>query len=70
MEPHHKHPPTHLFAIRVWSEKLETGKHEWRGKVQNVTSGEGYYFRGWQALVELLQTQLPELGKDDQDNCK
>lgn len=70
MKPDHKHPPTQLFVIRVWAEKLKEGKHEWRGKVQNATSEEGYYFRGWHALVELLQTLVPEAGKDDQDNCE
>jgi hypothetical protein len=47
--------PTYLFTIRVWAEKLEDENYEWRGKVQDVYTTEGYYFRGWLALVEMLQ---------------
>jgi hypothetical protein len=60
-----KHTPTHLFTIRVWAEKLEVGVHEWRGKVQNVSKDEGHYFRGWQDLVELLQTLVSEDDHED-----
>jgi hypothetical protein len=60
MIPKPKQSATHLFAIRVWNEKLEDGIHEWRGKLQVVSKEEGYYFRGWQALVELLQTLVSE----------
>ena len=49
-----------LFTIRVWAEKLEDGKVEWRGKVQHVTEEEGYYFRDWPALVEILLTLVSE----------
>ena len=52
--------PTQLFTIRVWAEKLEDGIHEWRGKVQKVSEDEGHYFRGWQDLVELLQTLVSD----------
>ena len=60
MEQKPKHQGTHLFAIRVWAEKPEQGTVEWRGKVQNVGNGKGYYFCGWQALVELLQTLVSQ----------
>jgi hypothetical protein len=60
-----KHTPTHLFTIRVWAEKLEDGIHEWRGKVQIVSKEEGHYFRGWPALVDLLQTLVSEDDHED-----
>jgi len=53
-------------AIRVWAEKPELGTHEWRGKVQDVGSGKGFYFRGWQALVELLQTFVSNDNEESQ----
>jgi hypothetical protein len=62
-----KHTPTHLFTIRVWAEQLEEGIHEWRGKIQNVSQNEGYYFRGWQDLVELLQTLVSDRDQEAQN---
>ena len=66
MEEKPRHQRTHLFTIRVWAEKPEQGTHEWRGKVQNVGSGKGFYFRGWQALVEHLQTFVSDDDEEDQ----
>jgi hypothetical protein len=51
---------TYLFTIRVWAEKLEDENFEWRGKVQCVSATEAYYFRGWLALVEILQTLVSD----------
>ena len=67
---HSKHTPTHLFTIRVWAEKLEDGIHEWRGKIQNVSQNEGHYFRGWPALVDLLQTLVSEDDQKDNENVR
>ena len=66
MDPMSEQTPTHLFTIRVWAEKLEAGLHEWRGKVQTVSKDEGYYFRGWQELVVLLQTLVSNINDEDQ----
>lgn len=30
------------------------GQIEWCGKVQDVVSGQAYYFRGWPTLIDLL----------------
>ena len=38
------------------------GQWEWRGKVQQVDSGEAFYFREWQALIAHLKTWLQEEG--------
>lgn len=51
---------TQIFTLRLWREQLNSDHWEWRGRVQNVTSGEVFYFRDWQRLVELLQIMLPE----------
>ena len=51
-----KQSPSYLFTIRVWAERIEDEIIEWRGKVQIVSKDEGYYFRGWQELVDLLQS--------------
>jgi len=66
MVPKSKHTPTHLFTIRVWAEELDHEIHEWRGKVQDVSKDEGYYFRGWQDLVVLLQTLVSNNNDEDQ----
>lgn len=50
---------SHLFTVRLWQETLDTHQTEWRGKIQDVTSGEVYYFRNWEMLTTLLQTMLP-----------
>ena len=51
-----RHPDSHLFTLRIWSEPLGNGWSQWRGKVQHVTSGETHYFREWSMLA-----MLPEL---------
>ena len=66
MVPKSKHTPTHLFTIRVWVEELDNEIHEWRGKVQDVSKDEGYYFREWLELVELLQTLVSNNNDEDQ----
>jgi hypothetical protein len=60
MNPKSVQTSTHLFTIRVWTEKLENGLHEWRGKIHEVSKDEGHYFRGWEALVEILQSLVTE----------
>jgi hypothetical protein len=50
--------PAPLFTVRVWQEDLGDGGVEWRGKIQDVVSGESRYFRDWYALVLALQTML------------
>jgi hypothetical protein len=49
-------PGSHLFSLRLWCERLEDGRLEWRGRVQHVLSGERRYFRDPQALVEFMET--------------
>jgi len=66
MEQKPRHQRTHLFTIRVWAEKPDRGTHEWRGKVHNVSSGKGFYFRGWQALVDLLKTFVSDNEEENQ----
>jgi hypothetical protein len=46
------------FTLRVWREELGSGRGEWRGRVQNVTSGEVRYFRGWSMLAACIQEML------------
>ena len=47
-------------ALPQPAEKLDNDIYEWRGKVQNVSEDEGFYFRGWLALIEILQTLVSE----------
>lgn len=49
-----QHPHSHLFTLRVWEEALGEGKVEWRGRVQEVASGETLFFRDWPGLIATL----------------
>lgn len=55
-----QHPHAHLFTLRVWDEALGEGEAEWRGRVQEVSSGETGFFQGWTGLVATL-TRLLEI---------
>ena len=54
MEHERQHPHSHLFTLRLWEESLGEGKAEWRGRVQEITSGETAFFRDWPGLVATL----------------
>ena len=58
MEKPYQGPHSHLFTVRLWQEEVSSGQSEWRGKVQQVRTGEAYYFREWQALITLLLQML------------
>ncbi len=53
--PPEQHPQSHLFTLRIWEETLGEGNAEWRGRVQDVISGEALFFRDWPGLVATLQ---------------
>lgn len=46
---------SHLFLVRIWLEELGQDEQEWRGRAQNIATGEALYFRGWTGLVTVLQ---------------
>jgi hypothetical protein len=58
MEKSYQGPHSHLFTVRLWREEVGSGRSEWRGKVQQVSTGEAHYFREWEALVSLLLQML------------
>jgi hypothetical protein len=47
-----------LFTVRLWPETIDDVLVEWRGKVDHVASGEGYYFRDWSRLIVCLEMML------------
>ena len=47
-----------LFTVRMWPEAVGDDLVEWRGKVDHVASGEGYYFRDWSRLIVCLDKML------------
>ena len=55
MEHEQQHPRAHLFTLRLWQEELGGGESEWRGRVQDVTSGEAAFFRDWPGLAATVQ---------------
>ena len=48
----------HLFTLRLWSEELEEGQTEWRGRLYHAATGEVRHFREWSSLIPLLLTML------------
>ena len=58
-----------LFAVRMWPEPLGDGRSEWRGKVEHVTSGEGYAFRDWDRLIACLETMLQPGARTGHGEC-
>jgi len=61
-EEQRQHPHAHLFTLRVWEEALGEGKVEWRGRVQEITTGETAFFRDWPGLVATLSRLLTRPG--------
>ncbi len=49
-----QHPHSHRFTLRIWEEALGEGKAEWRGRVQEIDSGETAFFRDWPGLIATL----------------
>ncbi len=54
MEQEQQHPHSHLFTLRRWEVALGEGNAEWRGRVQEIASGETTFFRDWPGLVATL----------------
>lgn len=50
-----------IFIIKMWREVLNHDQSEWRGRIQDVRSGEIHYFRDWQTIIGFITTLLPEL---------
>lgn len=49
---------SHLFTVRLWPETIDDDLVEWRGKVDHVATGEGYYFRDWSRLIVCFEKML------------
>ena len=49
-----------LFLVRVWVADAAENPSSWRGKVQQVVSGEVQYFQGSEELVEAILGMLPQ----------
>lgn len=66
---HDDHPrllsESHLFTMRVWSERVDADQTEWRGQICDVVTGETHYFREWSALVTVLLELLARYRRDD-----
>ena len=56
-----RHPPSHMFTLKLWQEDLGAGQTEWRGQIQHVLTGHTRYFRGWSKLTTLLRQMLLEI---------
>ncbi len=49
---------SYQFIVRLWAEDLGGGEREWRGKAQNIATGEFVYFRGLTGLADAIQRML------------
>jgi hypothetical protein len=58
METNVNNQRSYLFTLRVWQEKLDDQKIEWRGTVRHVLSGETNHFRDWASLIRYLEAAL------------
>jgi hypothetical protein len=54
----HTQPRARTFIVRLWLEDLGDGNFEWRGRVQDVISGQVTFFRGWERLVATIVNTL------------
>ncbi len=54
MEQEPQHAGSHLFTVRVWQEELGGGQAEWRGRAQDIATGNAAYFRDWPGLIAVL----------------
>ncbi len=54
MELEPTHARSNLFTVRLWEENLGAGEKEWRGRIQNIATGEITHFRDWPGLVSAL----------------
>lgn len=64
-EQERRHPTPHLFTLRMWEEALGEGKAEWRGRIQELSSGETAFFHDWPGLVATLTRLLNKPAERD-----
>ncbi len=67
MQQEQQHPQAHRFILRLWQEPLGEDRLEWRGRVQEIASGETAFFRDWPGLIATLTrlTAWPPAGRED-----
>jgi hypothetical protein len=58
MEQEEQQPRSRLFTIRLWQEELGAGHAEWRGRVQDISTGTAAYFRDWPGLIAVLSRMV------------
>lgn len=49
---------TRTFIVRLWLEDLGDGHTEWRGRAQDVVSGQVKFFHGWERLTTTILEML------------
>jgi len=50
----------HLFTLRIWLVNRDAPAFEWRGRLQNLHSGEVTFFKNWQEMIACLEENLNE----------
>ena len=50
----------HLFTLRIWLVNGDAPAFEWRGRLQNLQSGEVNYCTNWDSLIACIEDALRE----------
>ncbi len=63
-----------IFILKLWQEVLDEGRSrkqtEWRGRIQDVSSGKTHYFRDWPTIVKFISNSMPELERSKRRNSR
>lgn len=59
-----------LFTLRIWIVNGDANAFQWRGRLQNIQSGEVYFCKDGNTLVKLIENSLLESNKQINDRAK
>ncbi len=59
MENDRRRDPCQVL-LRLWPEDMGNGEIEWRGKAQDIATGEFSFFRDWPGLIAVLQKMVQQ----------
>ncbi len=53
-----------VFVVRLWVQGGDaSGQGEWRGAIQDVTSGQRFYVAGTRDIADFIDARMSERGK-------
>jgi hypothetical protein len=63
MDVPHRPVGAALFELQMFLVDIGNGQNAWYGRLQNVSDGGKYYFKGWSGLVANLQGILTPIAQ-------